>query len=289
MKHGVAFRKFSRTSSHRNLMLRNLVTSLLEHEQLKTTLPKARDAARLAEKMITLGKRRTHAAAVQARAFCLQDSVVTKLFGPLAQRYRDRPGGYTRIHKFGNRRGDNAPHAVLELVDNPRDLRMALTARAVGWDLLTHQLKSGKLPNNSEPNEVIKSCLGGNEPSSLRPMTRENLLKVTKFGQVGEKIASMASDSTTWMRRLVAESIAYSDFRENLGDKNADDNFREDVSPPRVAAGQKPLAGSASLPQLRQAMETGGLRLSQGSLGRPPQSRQYVRKRKLGISDLQLI
>src|ERR1700749_234395 len=120
--------------------------------------------------MITLGKRRTHSAEVQARAFCLQGSVVTKLFGPLAQRYRDRPGGYTRIHKFGNRRGDNAPHAILELVDNPRDLRVALTARAVGWDLLAHRLKSGGSSKDitAEPVEAIKSCINGTKAPGLR-------------------------------------------------------------------------------------------------------------------------
>ncbi|KZT43753.1 ribosomal protein L17, partial [Sistotremastrum suecicum HHB10207 ss-3] len=131
MKHGVAFRKFSRTSSHRMLMLRNLVTSLLNHEQIKTTLPKARDTARLAEKMITLGKRGTACSTTRVRAFCLDTNAVKKLTGPLAERYRDRPGGYTRIHKFGNRPGDNAPNAILELVDNPRDLRFAITSRAL--------------------------------------------------------------------------------------------------------------------------------------------------------------
>jgi len=272
-------------------MLRNLVTSLLEHEQIKTTLPKARDAARLAEKMITLGKRRSHSAAVQARAFCLQDGVVTKLFGPLAQRYRDRPGGYTRIHKFGNRRGDNAPHAILELVDNPRDLRMALTARAVGWDLLSHQLRTngGSEGASSEPEEAIRTCLNNSEQSKLRPMTQQNLQKVAKFGRVKDKITSLANDSSNWMRRLVADSIAFADHRRReLESSSGEEGFQKDVSAPSLSAGQKPLAGPASLPQLRQAMELGGMRLSRGALARPPSTRPYVRKGKLGISDVQL-
>jgi large subunit ribosomal protein L17 len=151
--------------------------------------------------MITLGKRRTHSAAVQARAFCLQDSVVTKLFGPLAKRYRDRPGGYTRIHKFGNRRGDNAPHAILELVDNPRDLRMALTARAVGWDLLSHRLGANSASGDisSEPEEAIRASLDRPGQSKLRPITVQNLEKIAKFGQIKNKITSLATDSSNWM------------------------------------------------------------------------------------------
>ncbi|KAJ8521413.1 hypothetical protein ONZ45_g1845 [Pleurotus djamor] len=141
MKHGVAFRKFSRTSSHRMLMLRNLVTSLFEHEQIRTTLPKARDTARLAEKIITLGKSGDLASQRKAAAFLLKPDLLPKLFGAFATRYSSRPGGYTRIHKFGNRQGDNAPQAVLELVDNPRDLRYELTSRAVAWDILRENLK----------------------------------------------------------------------------------------------------------------------------------------------------
>lgn len=134
----------------------------------------------------------------------MQDNVVTKLFGPLAQRYAARQGGYTRIHKFGNRRGDNAPHAILELVDNPRDLKLALTARAIGWDFLTHRLKTGGEVEyaQSNPEEAIKSCLNGSDVSSLRPLTRENLRKVAKCGFVKNKISSIVSESSEWMVRI---------------------------------------------------------------------------------------
>ncbi|KAF9044795.1 mitochondrial ribosomal protein L17 [Hymenopellis radicata] len=187
MKHGMAFRKFSRTTSHRNLMLRNLVTSLLEHEQIQTTLPKARDAARLAEKMITLAKRGKAASVTAAGAFLLNQSLIPKLFGPLAQRYANRPGGYTRIHKFGNRPGDNAPNAILELVDNPRDLRWHITARSVGWELMKDQLK------DKEPIELIGtacktrtrwSVLSSRVRQRMRgssTKTRWNLQKVLKY------------------------------------------------------------------------------------------------------------
>jgi large subunit ribosomal protein L17 len=138
----------------------NLVSSLIQHEQIKTTLPKARDTARLAEKVahpsyilrqsfsephrcqiITLGKKGTHPAFKKAAGFLLQPSLTPKVFETLAARYAKRPGGYTRIHKFGNRQGDNAPHAVLELVDGPRDLKFEMAARATGWDVLSGRLK----------------------------------------------------------------------------------------------------------------------------------------------------
>jgi len=126
----------------------------LQHEQIKTTLPKARETARLAEQvettqllaqfiylrrmlqMIGLGKTQELAAYKKASAFVLDQSVLPKLFGPFAKRYAERPGGYTRIHKFGFRLGDNAPMAILELVDNPHDIKLEITARAVGWELL---------------------------------------------------------------------------------------------------------------------------------------------------------
>ncbi|KAF5374947.1 hypothetical protein D9758_000198 [Tetrapyrgos nigripes] len=189
MKHGVAFRKFSRPTAHRMLMLRNLVTSLFEHEQIKTTLPKARDAARLAEKIITLGKRGDLSAQARASSFLLKPSLLPKLFGIFAQRYAERPGGYTRIHKFGNRPGDNAPNAILELVDNPKDLRFEMTSRAVGWELLKEKMKAHK------PMSVVRSGLQGTQQvveserkikfgeagGILRPATRWNLQKVLRF------------------------------------------------------------------------------------------------------------
>ncbi|KAJ7786415.1 ribosomal protein L17 [Mycena metata] len=188
MKHGIAFRKLSRTTSHRMLMLRNLVTSLFEHEQIKTTLPKARETARMAEKIITLGKRGDQAAHARAAALLLNPELLPKLFGTFAKRYAQRPGGYTRIHKFGNRPGDNAPHAVLELVDNPRDIKWEITSRAVGWDLLRDKLKSKKpvaiINTGAEDTlDVITAerKLTFVESGVLRPQTRWNLQKVLKF------------------------------------------------------------------------------------------------------------
>ena len=118
MRHRKAGRKLNRTSSHRRAMLRNMVTQLLDHEQMITTVAKAKELRPFAEKMITLGKRETLHARRQALAVIRRKAVVAKLFDTLAARYSKRPGGYTRIIRLGNRKGDAAPLALIELVDS---------------------------------------------------------------------------------------------------------------------------------------------------------------------------
>jgi large subunit ribosomal protein L17 len=117
MRHGVAGRKLGVTSSHRLAMFRNLAHALLKHEQITTTLPKAKELRPVAERLITLGKRGGLHARRQAYAQLRDDVVVTKLFGALADRYKSRAGGYTRVLKAGVRYGDAASMAVIELVD----------------------------------------------------------------------------------------------------------------------------------------------------------------------------
>ena len=117
MRHRMSGRKLNRSSSHRKAMFANMTVSLLRHEQIVTTLPKAKELRRLADRVITLGKRGTLHTRRQAAAILGDDVLVRKLFGPLAERYRDRSGGYTRVLKAGFRYGDNAPMAVIELVD----------------------------------------------------------------------------------------------------------------------------------------------------------------------------
>ncbi len=121
MRHRLGLRKLNRTSSHRLAMLRNMTVSLLRHEVIKTTLPKAKELRRVAEPILTLGK--TPSLANKRLAFSrLRDrEMVTKLFDELGPRYAARNGGYTRILKFGFRKGDNAPMALMELVDRPAD------------------------------------------------------------------------------------------------------------------------------------------------------------------------
>ena len=117
MRHRSGLRKLNRTSSHRKAMFSNMAASLLTHEQIKTTLPKAKEMRRIADKMISLGKRGDLHARRQAFAFLRDEAAVSKLFSILAERYKERPGGYTRVLKAGFRYGDAAPMAFLELVD----------------------------------------------------------------------------------------------------------------------------------------------------------------------------
>jgi large subunit ribosomal protein L17 len=117
MRHGKAGSKLGRTSSHRKAMLRNMVTSFLKYEKVKTTDAKAKELKMVAEKMITLGKRGDLHARRQALAFVRNPAMVGKLFSELSERYRSRAGGYTRIVKMGYRSGDNAPLSVVEFVD----------------------------------------------------------------------------------------------------------------------------------------------------------------------------
>jgi len=119
MRHRVAGRKFSRHSQHRKWMFRNMVVSLLEHERLKTTLAKAKELRGWADRMITLGKKGSLHARRQAFAMLRSEGVVKKLFDEIAPRFKDRPGGYTRIYKLGWRAGDNAPLSLIELVTAP--------------------------------------------------------------------------------------------------------------------------------------------------------------------------
>jgi large subunit ribosomal protein L17 len=119
MRHGHGLRKLNRTSEHRLAMLRNMCNSLLTHEAIKTTVPKAKELRRVVEPLITLAKESTVANRRLAFDRTRDRAVVTKLFNELGPRYQARPGGYTRILKMGFRVGDNAPMAYVELVDRP--------------------------------------------------------------------------------------------------------------------------------------------------------------------------
>ncbi|KAJ3844888.1 mitochondrial ribosomal protein L17 [Lentinula raphanica] len=248
MKHGVAFRKFSRPTSHRMLMLRNLVTSLFEHEQIKTTLPKARDTARLAEKagyIITLGKKGDRSAQARASAFLLKPEILPKLFGTFANRYAERPGGYTRIHKYGNRPGDNAPVAILELVDSPRDLRWEITARAIGREVLNNKLETEKPLNLIKTGvhstqDIIESekRLAFGQNGLLRPKTRWNMQKILRFRN---------QDAVSQLSRNVGNYIVCTLSRQRRKTKTGEFSLR---------------AGQTAPGDTRSVLD-----LSQGSLG----------------------
>ncbi|WP_300553250.1 50S ribosomal protein L17 [Maricaulis sp.] len=117
MRHGIAHRKLNRTTTHRKAMLANMAASLIEHEQIVTTLPKAKELAPFMDKLITLAKRGDLHGRRQAMSKVRNEAQVKKLFDTLGERYTERSGGYTRVLKAGFRHGDNAPMAVIELVD----------------------------------------------------------------------------------------------------------------------------------------------------------------------------
>ena len=119
MRHRLGLRKLNRTSSHRLAMLRNMTNSLLRHESIKTTLPKAKELRRVAEPIITLGKKPSLSNRRLAFNRLRDREMVIKLFAELGPRYANRNGGYLRILKFGFRNGDNAPMALVELMDRP--------------------------------------------------------------------------------------------------------------------------------------------------------------------------
>ena len=123
MNHGKRGRRFNRTQSHRGAMFSNLAISLIEHEQIVTTLPKAKDLRPVVEKLITLGRRGDLHARRLAMSQIRDDAMVKKLFEVLGPRYKTRPGGYCRVLKAGFRYGDNAPMAVIEFVDRDVDAR----------------------------------------------------------------------------------------------------------------------------------------------------------------------
>ena len=124
MRHGYGLRKLNRTSEHRLAMLRNMMNSLIEHEVIKTTLPKAKELRRVIEPMITLAKEATVANRRLAFDRLRERDSVVKLFNDLGPLFKTRPGGYTRILKMGFRVGDNAPMALVELVDRPEVLEV---------------------------------------------------------------------------------------------------------------------------------------------------------------------
>lgn len=125
MRHRISGRKLNMKSAHRESMFANMTVSLLRHEQIKTTKPKAKELRGFADRMVTLGKRGTLHARRQAFSFLRDDEIVHKLFDSLAERYKDRTGGYTRVLAAGHRYGDDAPMAIIELVDRNPDAKGA--------------------------------------------------------------------------------------------------------------------------------------------------------------------
>ena len=123
MKHNIKNKKLNKTSSHRKAMFMNMTNALIKHEQITTTLPKAKELKRFIEKIITLGKKGDLLSLRKAISVLQDKKMASKVFGVLADRYKERKGGYTRVIKLGNRFGDNAPMSVIELVDRDEDAK----------------------------------------------------------------------------------------------------------------------------------------------------------------------
>ena len=125
MRHRHGYRKLNRTQSHRKAMFSNMTVSLITHEQIKTTLPKAKELRRITDKMISLGKKGSLHSRRQAISYLQSERAISKLFDTLAPRYKDRTGGYARVIKAGFRYGDSAPMAIIELVDRDPEAKGA--------------------------------------------------------------------------------------------------------------------------------------------------------------------
>ncbi|KAF3088398.1 hypothetical protein TWF569_011455 [Orbilia oligospora] len=154
-------RMLGRKSSHRVAMLRNLVQSLIEHESIRTTYPRAKEAQKVAENLITLARKNTDASKNEAKKYLYTHELNSKLFGQIRERYANRDGGYTRVLHIEPYNGDAAPSAILELVDGPKDMRFAMTAKAVARNTY--------------------------EGTPVHPITKTNIEKVTRFRMNGKE------------------------------------------------------------------------------------------------------
>ncbi|GAA5906684.1 hypothetical protein JCM6882_008095 [Rhodosporidiobolus microsporus] len=215
MRHGLRLSKLGRPTAHRVLMLRNLVSSLLEHEQVSTTLAKAKAAQKLADQLIQWGKSGTKSDWERANAFLLNaPKTLRPLFTTLASRYATRPGGYTRIHRAGFRVGDRAPLAVLELVDNKNDLRFEGAAKALGREVAVlareAEARSGEEEGKrvwGRVREVLEAEEGGAEGLAgqveklhgVDALTRKNIVKALRYraAPVPVDASSVPSSSPT--------------------------------------------------------------------------------------------
>ncbi len=134
MRHRMSGRKLNRTSSHRKAMFANMAAALIKHEQITTTLPKAKELRRIVDRLITLGKRGDLHARRRAMSVLRDTGLVDKLFTTLAERYAERPGGYTRVLKAGYRYGDSAPVGIIELVERDEDAKGLDSGPVLGDD-----------------------------------------------------------------------------------------------------------------------------------------------------------
>ncbi|KAI1462747.1 ribosomal protein L17 [Annulohypoxylon moriforme] len=188
----VRYRHLSRKSSHRQALLRNLLTALVQHERIHTTWPKAKETQRLADKLITIAKRNNETSRRKAQGILYTPhNLLPKLFGELRLRYADRPGGYTRVLRTEPKsRYDQGASAILELVDGPRDLRFAMTAGAVARDK--------KLGRESTPITLMNQA----------KVTRYRKDGKTAFEEMVRKVSKMSLEKRTVGAGGVGEPVS---------------------------------------------------------------------------------
>ncbi|KAI9308551.1 ribosomal protein L17 [Cunninghamella echinulata] len=192
MHHGKHVRRLNRTSSHRNALLRNLASSLIEHGRIETTVAKAKELKPIADSMISLGKKGDINAKRQADAYLKNQSVtIPKLFNELAPRFANRPGGYTRIQQIGNRYGDNAPMAVIEYIDGPTDLKKESVVKTLATIMKTHSSTSVQALLDDKTIELPKSLV-----NNLKKVQFSNSLESIQEA-VQNELSSRPSSSST--------------------------------------------------------------------------------------------
>ncbi len=200
MRHLKTGRKFGRTSAHRKALFRNMVTALIDRERIRTTLAKAKELRGKVEKTITLGKKGTlHARRYALKLVAGKDSL-KKIFGPLAERYANRPGGYTRVIKLGNRLGDDAPMAFIELVDrkdeSPTQQPVKGKKKIEETPKKTAAGKKIKKPKK-DAKESITKATGKKSDGEEKKIAQTKKKPVDKKEKSGKKDKNLDVDSTT--------------------------------------------------------------------------------------------
>jgi len=198
MRHLKAGRKFGRTSAHRKALFRNMVTALIDRERIRTTLAKAKELRGKVEKTITLGKKGTLHARRHALKLVAGKDTLKKIFGPLAERYANRPGGYTRVIKLGHRLGDDAPMAFIELVDRDGEssasppVKEKKKVEGTSKKKLTSQKTQDTKKDKKSTNEPVTQKTG--EKSDGR---KKKVAQAPKKKTAGEKEKSAESKKST--------------------------------------------------------------------------------------------
>jgi len=199
MRHLKTGRKFGRTSAHRKALFRNMVTALIDRERIRTTLAKAKELRGEVEKTITLGKKGTLHARRHALKLVADKDSLKKIFGPLAERYANRPGGYTRVIKLGHRLGDDAPMAFIELVDREDESPIKPPVKEKKVDEVTKKKVAGEKTKKpkKDAKESITKATGEKSDGEKKKIAQTKKKPVDKKEKSGKKDKNPGVDSTT--------------------------------------------------------------------------------------------